>query len=333
MREIVICGEALVDVVAARAPVNAGRLAALQPALGGGPFNVAVTLGRLGSAVSLCTAVSTDTYGDAIVAALQASGVGTGHLQRRGEPTSLALATIGTDGAAHYSFYVEGTADRLVQDPGAFPQTVSAVCFGTLSLVLEPGASVYESLLRRCHDEGRLVVIDPNIRPAVIADHDAYRRRFASWMDAVDIVKLSDEDADWLSSGPSGTGPADWLAAGVTAVITTAGPAGITVTTAAAAVTSPAPKVQVSDTIGAGDSVVGGVLRHLENLGALSPRAVAELSAEQWLAIAEYAGQVAAITVSRPGADPPWAGELRSDYVDNQQHPYPDVRSTRLSPE
>ncbi|GAB93171.1 carbohydrate kinase family protein [Gordonia rhizosphera] len=314
MREIVVCGEALVDVVqASSTTVTAGRLPPLQPALGGGPFNVAVTLGRLGGAVSMCTAVSTDTYGDAIIAALQASGVGTTLVQRRPEPTSLALALIGADGAAHYSFYIEGTADRLVGDPGPFAPTVSAVCFGTLSLVLEPGATVYESVLRRCHDEGRLVALDPNIRPSVIADHDAYRRRFASWMDAVDIVKLSDEDAEWLSIGPDGSTVADWLAAGVTAVIRTAGPDGITVDTADFSSVVPAVTTPVVDTIGAGDSVLGGVLRHLDRIGALAPAAVARLSREQWTATVEFAGQVAAITVSRPGADPPWASELISD--------------------
>ncbi|ROZ89352.1 carbohydrate kinase [Gordonia sp. OPL2] len=314
MREIVVCGEALVDVVqASSVPTYPDRLPALQPALGGGPFNVAVTLGRLGSAVSLCSAVSTDTYGDAIIAALQAGGVGTGLVQRRPEPTSLALATIGDNGAAQYSFYVEGTADRLVQTPETFPSTVSAVCFGTLSMVLEPGASVYESVLRRSHDDGRLVVVDPNIRPAVIDDPDAYRRRFASWMDAVDVVKLSDEDAAWLGAGPDGSGAATWLASGVSAVITTAGADGITVTTRDGTVTVPAPKAQVADTIGAGDSVVGGVLRHLDRIGALSSKAVATLSLEQWRSTAEFAGQVAAITVSRPGADPPWASELASD--------------------
>ena len=314
MREIVVCGEALVDVVqTSTGQVGAGVLPPLQPALGGGPFNVAITLGRLGSAVSLCSAVSTDTYGDAIVSALQSAGVGTTLLQRRDEPTSLALATIGPDGGARYSFYVEGTADRQVGDPGAFASTVAAVCFGTLSMVLEPGASVYESLLRRSHDEGRRVVVDPNIRPVAIAEPDAYRRRFASWMSAVDIVKLSDEDSGWLSSGPSATTPDDWLAAGVSAIITTAGADGITVRTRRGEVTAAAPPTTVVDTIGAGDSVVGGVLRYLDRIGALSSAAVAELDAERWRATAEFAGHVAAITVSRPGADPPWARELASD--------------------
>ncbi|GAC68282.1 carbohydrate kinase family protein [Gordonia soli] len=314
MREIVVCGEALVDVVAG-APVSrdGGRLPPLQPALGGGPFNVAITLGRLGSAVTLCSAVSTDNYGEAIVGALQASGVGTSLVQRRSESTSLALATIGPGGGAQYSFYVSGTADRTVADPGAFPATVAAVCFGTLSLVLEPGASVYEAVLRRSHEEGRLVVVDPNIRAAVIDDPDAYRRRFAAWVRSVDVVKLSDEDAAWLAEGPSGTGPDQWLEAGVVAVVTTAGADGITVRTATDIVSAPAPSVAVADTIGAGDSVLGGVLSKLDQLGALSPDAVRALGPDEWRKVAAFAGQVAAVTVGRPGADPPWAGELSTD--------------------
>ncbi|MEO9327114.1 carbohydrate kinase family protein [Gordonia aurantiaca] len=316
MREIVVCGEALVDVVQQKQTPEAvidGTLAPLQPVLGGGPFNVAITLGRLGSAVSLLSAISTDTYGDAIIRALQAAGVGTALLQRRSEPTSLALATIADDGSARYSFYVEGTADRNVDDPGTLPPTVRAVTFGTLSLVLEPGASVYEDLMRRCHDEERLVVLDPNIRSAVIADADAYRERFRRWMPFVDVLKLSDEDAAWLGRGPGGSTVGDWLADGVAAVITTAGSAGITVTTADEEVTVPARGVEVADTIGAGDSVLGGLVHQLDRLGALSPSSVRSLRINQWREVAEFAAQVAAITVSRPGADPPWAGELRND--------------------
>nr|WP_064571316.1 carbohydrate kinase [Gordonia sp. LAM0048] len=316
MREIVVCGESLVDVVqqgGSRHEANRGGLAPLQPALGGGPFNVAITLGRLGSAVSLLSAVSTDTYGDAIVDALRAAGVGTALVQRRDEPTSLALATIADDGSARYSFYVEGTADRAVTDPGALPPTVAAVTFGTLSLVLEPGATVYENLMRRCRAEGRVVVLDPNIRPAVIDDPDDYRRRFRSWMSSVDLVKLSDEDAAWLGDGPAGSSAADWLGDGVAAVVTTAGASGITVRTAVGEATAPAPSVDVVDTIGAGDSVLGGLVHHLDRHGRLSPDAVRSLTVEEWREAAEFAAHVAAVTVSRPGADPPWAGELRSD--------------------
>lgn len=321
MREIVVCGESLVDVVetaqAATGPQSAvprgPRLPALQPALGGGPFNVAITLGRLGSAVSLCSAVSTEAYGESVIAALDAAGVGTRLIQRRPEPTSLALATLDDAGSARYSFYVEGTADRLVADPGELAPTVAAVCFGTLSLVLEPGATVYERMLRREHARGRLVALDPNIRPMVIADADAYRRRFRSWLPHVHLLKLSDDDAEWLGRGESGSGVADWLAAGVTAVVITGGAAGISVHTRDVATRVPAPHVDVADTIGAGDSVMGGLLRHLDTTGALTPDGLARMDETQWNRAAAFAGKVAAITVSRPGADPPWAGEVGND--------------------
>lgn len=313
MREIVVCGEALVDIVATTTAGGSGTLPALAPALGGGPFNVAVTLGRLGGAVSFCSAVSTDAFGDSIIAALENSGVGTTLVQRRPEPTTLALTAIGDDGAARYSFYTEGTADRLVVDPGRLAPTVSAMCFGTLSLVLEPGASAYEALMQRAHAAGKLIALDPNIRPAVIDDADSYRRRFAGWMSVVDLVKLSDEDAEWLADGPAGTTVDDWLAAGVGAVVTTAGAAGITITTRRFTVEAPAPIVTVADTIGAGDSVMGALLRGLDSRGALTASSLVGLLADDWRAIGEFAGQVAAVTVSRPGADPPWASELRSD--------------------
>lgn len=319
MREIVVCGEALVDVVQSAAMTvvppgtGTGALPPLQPALGGGPFNVAVTIGRLGGAVSFCSAVSADAYGDAIVAALGAAGVDTGPVIRRPEPTTLALATIGPDGSARYSFYFEGTADRMMTDPGDFGPSVAAVCFGTLSLALEPGATAYEAMMRRAHRQGRLVALDPNIRPAAIADHDAYRRRFLSWLPDVDVLKLSDEDRCWLELGPAGSSVRDWLDAGVGAVVVTAGADGITVTTGDLTVHAQSREVTVADTIGAGDSVMGAVVRALDLRNALSAQALAALTSDDWHEVAAFAVRVAAVTVSRPGADPPWARELITD--------------------
>ncbi|MGU3292599.1 carbohydrate kinase family protein [Williamsia sp. M5A3_1d] len=309
MKEIVVCGESLVDLVA-----HTGGLAPLRPALGGGPFNVAVALGRLGSAVSFCSRVSTDHFGDELVASLRAAGVDLSLLQRDPTaPTSLALASLGDDGAASYTFYVEGTADRQVADPGPLPGTVGALAFGTLSLVLEPGASVYEQMMHTHHAQGRLIMLDPNIRTPVIADADAYRRRFVSWLPSVDVVKVSDDDAEWLAAGAAGSRPDDWLDAGVGAVVTTRGGAGLSVTTSAFSVEVAAPGVRTADTIGAGDTVVGALLHWLGAHGSLGADAVRDLDRDDWQRALAFAARAAAITVSRPGADPPWAGELTSD--------------------
>ncbi|HEY9314527.1 carbohydrate kinase [Williamsia sp.] len=306
MREIVVCGEGLVDLV----PAGEGPLAALTPALGGGPYNVAITLGRLGSAVSLCSRLSTDGYGEALTGALRSAGVNLSLLQRGPEPTTLALTSIGADGSAQYSFYLEGTADRLVEDPGQLTRTVGALAFGTLSMVLEPGASTYEDLLRRSHAEGRLTLLDPNIRVGVIDDPDGYRSRFANWLPDLDIVKVSDDDAAWLAEGPSGTGPAQWLRAGVGAVVITRGGDGLTAVTPDFTVEVEASAVSVVDTIGAGDTICGAVLHWLSLHRMLDPAQVRSMSRNDWSDALTFAAKAAAVTVSRPGADPPWAGEL-----------------------
>ncbi|GAA4950544.1 hypothetical protein GCM10023238_16100 [Streptomyces heliomycini] len=211
---IVVAGEALIDLV----PRGAGALAALTPALGGGPFNTAVALGRLGSPAAFCSRVSRDAFGAALLDRLRETGVDVSSVQRGDEPTTLAVATVGTDGSAAYSFYVEGTADRLFTAPDALPAGTRAVSFGTCSLVLEPGASAYEELMRAASARGVFTALDPNIRPGLIPDPDAYRARFRSWLPSVSLLKLSAEDAEWLGGSPK-----EWLAAGPAAVVVTRG--------------------------------------------------------------------------------------------------------------
>lgn len=298
---ILVCGEALVDLV----PTGDDSFDAR---LGGGPFNVAVTLGRLGSPVGFCSRVSTDPFGARLVAALTASGVAVERVQRGPEPTTLAVAGLEPDGGARYTFYAEGTADRLVADPGPLPDATAAVSFGTLSLVFEPGASVYVDLLRRSHDQGRLTILDPNIRPAVFPD--AYRRRFVDLLPSVHVVKVSDEDVHWLGQGVDGSKPEQWLDRGVAAVVTTHGAAGLSVRTRRLHVRVPAVRVPVADTIGAGDTVHGALVHWLDAHGHLGPSSVAALDGGQWRDALEFAADAAAVTVSRPGADPPWAAEL-----------------------
>ncbi len=183
-----------------------------------------------------------------------------------------------------------------------------AASFGTLSLVLEPGASVYADLLRRCHDEGRLTILDPNIRPAVFPDD--YRRRFGDLLPWVDVVKVSDDDVQWLGHGVDGTTPEQWLDRGVAAVVTTHGADGLSVRTRSLTVRVPGRPVAVVDTIGAGDTVQAALLHRLDRRELLGRNSVSRLGGGQWRDALEFAARAAAITVSRPGADPPWAVEL-----------------------
>lgn len=298
---ILVCGEALVDLVPSGGESFDARL-------GGGPFNVAVALGRLGSPVAFCSRISSDGFGERLLAELSASGVDTRTVQRGAEPTTLAVAGIGSDGGARYTFYADGTADRLVTDPGPLPNSVAAVSFGTLSMVLEPGANVYADLLRRCHDEGRSTVLDPNIRPALFPGD--YRRRFADLLPWVDVVKISDDDVQWLGHGVDGTTPQQWLERGVAAVVTTHGADGLSVRTRSLEVRVPGVSVPVADTIGAGDTVQAALLHWLDRREVLGRSSISGLDGGQWQDALEFAARAAAITISRPGADPPWAVDL-----------------------
>jgi fructokinase len=299
---IVVAGEALIDLV----PQGTGALASLQPALGGGPYNTAVALGRLGSPTAFCSRVSQDAFGEALLDGLGRAGVDVSGVQRGTEPTTLAVATIDARGSAAYSFYVDGTADRLFTAPASLPTDTRAVSFGTCSLVLEPGASAYEELLRTAAAQGVFTALDPNIRAGLIPDADAYRARFKSWLPSVSLLKLSEEDALWL-----GGTPREWLASGPSAVVITQGGDGLTVFTRDGAVHSvPGEKVDVVDTIGAGDTVNAALLHGLSAQDALSPQALVALGPGGWTRLLRFAARAAAITCSRAGAEPPYAHEL-----------------------
>ncbi|MFD3802503.1 carbohydrate kinase [Streptomyces sp. NPDC058619] len=305
---IVVGGEALIDLVPAAQPPGA-----LLPRPGGGPYNTALALGRLGAATAFCSRVSTDGFGEGLLSGLRAAGVDLSLVQRGPEPTTLAVPSLAPDGSASYGFYVEGTADRLFALPPALPDGVRALALGTCSLVLEPGASAYEALLGRESRRGLLTLLDPNIRPALIADPAGYRARFRErLLPYTSVLKLSEEDAAWL-----GGGVGDWLAAGPSAVVLTRGAAGLSVWTRDGAEHSvPGRRVAVADTIGAGDTVSAALLHRLAG----APGAAASLTSPDrpgdrgdpvdWPDVLAYAAHAAALTCTRAGAEPPYAAEL-----------------------
>ncbi|WP_424830100.1 carbohydrate kinase family protein [Ruegeria sp.] len=308
---ILCCGEALIDMIP-EATVS-GR-DGFVPHSGGAVFNTAIALGRLGGPAGLLTGLSTDMFGQQLAETLKASHVDTAHLIRSDRPTTLAFVKL-QDGHASYSFVDENSAGRMLL-PEDMPRqlpAISALYFGGISLAVEPCADAYASLLDM-HGGDQAVMIDPNIRPGFIKDQTRYRTRLNRMIAQCDIVKVSDEDLDWIIPGPESLAEKVplLLQAGPAVVIVTRGGYGATGYLAdGSEVSVPVNPVQVVDTVGAGDTFNAGVLAELERAGHLSKPALRALPPAALRAALAKGAQVAAVTVSRAGANPPWAHELQ----------------------
>lgn len=299
---ILCCGEALIDMLPRR---TASGEPAFAPHPGGAVYNTALALGRLGVPAGLWCGLSHDLFGRMLAAPLAEAGVDATLCPRSDRPTTLAFVTL-AEGQATYRFYDENTASRLVGPEAlpVLPANVAALFFGGISLIAEPCGSAHEALLRR--EAGRrLVMLDPNIRPGFVTDEAAYRARLQRMLARADLVKVSDEDLRWL-----GWEPAALLAQGPAAVIVTEGAAGATVHAEGMRVRVTPPPVLVVDTVGAGDTFNAGVLAALARAGALSRPGLGRLGRAGWDAALAHGARVAAVTVSRAGADPPWAREI-----------------------
>ncbi len=306
---ILSCGEALIDMLPR---VSTQGEAAFAPYAGGAVFNTAIALGRLGAPSAFFSGVSTDMLGEILADTLTASKVDTQYLARSGRPTTVAFVKL-VNGQATYAFYDEGTAGRMLSTDQlpSLPADVDTLFFGGISLVNDPAASTYEALQAR-ESATRVTMIDPNIRPGFIAgQEDSYRARIERMIARADIVKLSDEDLHWLMGDGDLTALARQIVAkGPKVVFITEGAAGARAVTATQDRFVAAQKVTVADTVGAGDTFNAGVLASLHAAGALTKAGVAALSDGALDAALSLGTRSAAITVSRPGANPPWANEL-----------------------
>ncbi|UWR38021.1 carbohydrate kinase [Sulfitobacter sp. W074] len=307
---ILCCGEALIDMIPT--PTTAGP-DGFVPHAGGAVFNTAIALGRLGAQVGMLSGLSSDMFGRQLVDGLKASHVDVSHLVVSDRPTTLAFVRL-VGGHATYDFYDENSAGRMIT-PGDMPALsaeVSALYFGGISLACEPGADAYADLLAR-NAEGRAVMIDPNIRPGFIKDIERYRQRLDRMLALSDIVKVSDEDLNWINPAPLSLRDkvAELLDKGPSVVILTRGGEGAMGYLAnGEEVQVPAVKAEIVDTVGAGDTFNAGVLAKMSELGQLHKSALATLSPEVLTEALAYGARVAAVTVSRAGANAPWVEEI-----------------------
>jgi fructokinase len=294
-----VVGEALVDLVGQR---NGWTFVA-HP--GGSPANVALGLARLGAPVTLTTQLGQDAFGHLVAAHLEANGVVVNRDSDPAQETSLAIATL-AGGVATYDF-------RITWDIGMLPPLqIETRCLhtGSLATVLSPGADAVVDLVRRESQRGRVTVsYDPNLRPALLGAAERAQPRIEQLVALSDVVKVSDEDLRWLyPTAPDDDVARRWLTLGPALVVVTRGSAGVLAVSEGIQLTRPAQPVDVVDTVGAGDSYTAGLLdglRRADLIGGVRRDALASTDEATLASILDWAAMIAAITCSRPGADPP----------------------------
>ena len=300
---ILCCGEALIDMLPRE---TAAGEATFAPHAGGSVFNTAVALGRLDAPVQFFSGLSSDLFGDVLRGQLAASHVDSSPAAISDRPTTLAFVTL-SDGHASYAFYDENTAGRMLSDSDLPRTQADALFFGGISLMVEPCGAAYEALMLREAPQ-RLTMIDPNIRPSFITDEAAYRARLTRMMGAADIIKTSDEDLEWIVGDTDAN--ALRTRTGAQVILLTRGGDGVTIVTDHGAIDVPAEKAAVVDTVGAGDTFSAGFMAQLHKSGHLTKDGIKKATPADFRAAAAFGAKIAAITVSRAGANPPWASEL-----------------------
>jgi fructokinase len=312
---IALTGEALIDFTAS----EAGTLAFLGHE-GGSPLNTAVACARLGQPTGFFTQLSTDLFGERLMGFLQRNGVDTRFILRSDAPSTLAFVER-TPQTNRYAFYTRGSADATwAPEPlPQLPEDCRFLHFGSISLLQDPAATRIADLVAANRGR-RVIVFDPNVRPSLIADMAAYRARVTGWFALADLVKLSDEDAELLAPGQAvDVLAAQILAAGARAVIVTRGGEGATLWRAGrAALSVAAPRVQVVDTIGAGDTFTAGLSVSLLAHGVEQPAQIGELGDDAWREVMAFAATAAALNCTREGADPPTLAAVHTALAEAQ---------------
>ena len=301
MKALVI-GESLVDIVE-----QDGSEPVEHP--GGSPANVAIGLARLGREVELLTWLGEDDRGSRVRANLEASNVVIASGSQNADHTSTAIATLAEDGSATYVF------DLTIDYPDyELTSEIGVVHVGSIGAMLAPGAEKAIALLAKAREQA-VITYDPNLRPSIMGEREAVREQVLALVAQADVVKVSDEDLAWFSPEEDPLDVAlEWLSLGPALVVVTLGGDGsVAVSAGGSEARVAAPTVTVADTVGAGDSFMGGLIDGLWSAGLLGAGmhdSIGELTAPALTTLLAQAARIAAITVSRPGANPPTRLEL-----------------------
>jgi fructokinase len=278
------------------------------PHVGGGAANTAKALARLGHDVQFIDGISSDKYGQMSRNELLDDEVKLDLALMSDKPTCTAEVTLAANGSASYVFRIDETATfgfslDWLPDPSRHRPQVLYI--GSLVTVIEPGADVlYDWAIRVA--EFAPIVYDPNVRPSVMGDRERYQGSVEKWAAISSVIKVSDDDLAWLYPGQQHADVTKrWISDGAALVVVTRGADGLVGFTADGSVEVPGVKVEVADTVGAGDTV-GAII-----VEAMIEKGILNLTGDTLKAVLNRAAVAAGITCSRKGAQPPYKHELK----------------------
>jgi fructokinase len=305
---ILVAGEALIDLVWQDTSQS------FVPKEGGAPYNVAIALARQELPVAFLGPLSNDIFGDQLYERLTTSGAELAIARRVDEPTPLAVVTVDQSGNNQYRFYRNGTADRMISKELALPclnDTVKCLQIGGTCLASEEEFAVWMTLIKSARNKGILVSVDPNIRLSLANDQTSYRRRVLSVLEHADLVKCSDEDADFLWPNQNFDHICDKLFPQTSIVLFTMGSDGSrALTNSGQHAHVKAVKISKSgDTVGAGDCFLSGIIKSLYEDDLMEVKKLASVGEQALEKALLYASAVAAINCQRAGCEPPTRAE------------------------
>lgn len=304
MATVVVVGEVVID--------RFVRPEGVQDVAGGSAANTALALHLAGHSASLRARYSTDAEGTFLFGAAGDLGLDLRDSVRTADPATVVRVELSAHGTPTYEFRLEGTADwqwTPVEISAPLPQGCDAVVVGSLAAVLQPGSQVLRDWAQQVTAAGVTLAYDPNARPTALAafDGDEIRERVRGWVRAADVVKVSDEDLEWIDPGRDPLAvAAQWSTWGPEVVVLTAGPRGAWAMRAGAELAhAPAPEITVVDTVGAGDTLMAWLIGGLMDVPA--PRRYEPGTVGHVL---ERAVRAAAVTCTRRGCQPPTAADV-----------------------
>jgi fructokinase len=304
-----VCGEALFDMFL-RPDESHGLCLDAVP--GGSPFNVALGLARLGQRTEFFSGISADLMGRKLTPFIEKEGVGLTYAIRTASPTALAIVGLDAKGSPDYAFYGNPPAYSVIEeaDLPTLGDDIRIIHSGSIATALEPVGPALAALAEREYGR-RLISYDPNVRPSIVPDLAILRRVFDRYTAAAHIMKVSSEDLELLYPGESHDALARRLLdRGTRLIVITRGMDGAKGWTRNAEATQPVERVEVVDTVGAGDSYQAALLAGLAEMGCAEPDAIDALSGDALSRLLDFAGKAAAYTCGRRGADLPHRGDI-----------------------